>query len=95
MKSKQFLPLHVALVLLLLRALCMCISCIFVLYYEKAINALYELAKELPDICLHSTVYHSKMGKFRLVPFPRAPQVNLPACSPHCPFNTERQAGKL
>ena len=23
-----------------------------------------------------------------------APQVNLPACSPHCPFNAERQAGE-
>ena len=23
-----------------------------------------------------------------------AQQVNLPACSPHCPFNAERQAGK-
>ena len=25
--------------------------------------------------------------------FPAAQQVNLPACSPHCPFNAERQAG--
>ena len=25
--------------------------------------------------------------------FPMA-QVNLPACSPHCPFNAERQAGE-
>ena len=27
------------------------------------------------------------------MPFPRAQQVNLPACSPHCPFTAERQAG--
>ena len=27
--------------------------------------------------------------------FSQAQQVNLPACSPHCPFNAERQAGKL
>ena len=29
------------------------------------------------------------------MPFPTALQVNLPACSPHCPLNAERQAGKL
>ena len=27
------------------------------------------------------------------MPFPTAPQVNLPACSLHCPFDAERQAG--
>ena len=27
------------------------------------------------------------------MPFPTAPQVNLPACSSHCPFDAERQAG--
>ena len=27
--------------------------------------------------------------------FPATQQVNLPACSPNYPFNTERQAGKL
>ena len=26
--------------------------------------------------------------------FPKAQQVNLLACAPHCPFNAERQAGK-
>ena len=35
------------------------------------------------------------MGESRQVPFPTAQQVNLPACSPHCPFNAERQSGKL
>ena len=25
------------------------------------------------------------------MPLPTAQQVNLPACSPHCPFNAERQ----
>ena len=40
---------------------------------------------------------HSKMRESREVPFLTAQQVNLPACStvPHCPFNAERQAGKL
>ena len=41
------------------------------------------------------SVYHTKMGESRQVPFPTAQQVNLPACSPHCPFNAKRQAGKL
>ena len=41
-----------------------------------------------------SSVYHTKMGESRLVPFPTAQQVSLPACSPHCPFNAERQARK-
>ena len=41
------------------------------------------------------SVYMTKMGKSRKVSFPTAQQVNLPACSPHCPFNAERQAGKL
>ena len=36
------------------------------------------------------SVYHTKMGESRQVPFPTA-QVNLPACSPDCPFNAERQ----
>ena len=35
------------------------------------------------------------MEESRLVPFPTAQQVHLPACSSHCPFNAERQAGKL
>ena len=26
------------------------------------------------------------------MPFPTAPQVNVPACSSHCPFDAERQA---
>ena len=59
-------------------------------YHEKAINALYELAKELPAICLPH-----RDGESCYVPFPTAQQVNLPACSPDCPFNAERQAGKL
>ena len=29
------------------------------------------------------------------MPFPTTQQVNLPACSPHCPCNAVRQAGKL
>ena len=60
-------------------------------YHERAINALYELAEELPGICLP----HNKMGESRKVPLPTVQQVNLPACSPHCPFNAECQAGKL
>ena len=34
-------------------------------------------------------------GGIPLHAFPMAQQVNLPACSPPCPFNAERQAGKL
>ena len=41
------------------------------------------------------SVYHTRVGESRQVPFPTAQQANLPACSPHCPFNAERQAGKL
>ena len=40
------------------------------------------------------SVYHTKIGEPRQVPFPMI-QVNLSICSPHCSFNTERQAGKL
>ena len=40
------------------------------------------------------SVYHTKVGESRLVLFPKAQQVNLPACSSHCPFNAERQTGK-
>ena len=40
-------------------------------------------------------VYHIKMGESRQVPFLTTQQINLPACSPRCPFNAERQAGKL
>ena len=29
------------------------------------------------------------------MPFPTTQQVYLPTCFPHCPFNAERQAGKL
>ena len=41
-----------------------------------------------------SSIYNTKMEESRLVPFPTA-QVNLPACSTHCFFDTERQAGEL
>ena len=41
-----------------------------------------------------SSVYHTKMGEFRYVPFPKAQQVNLPAFST-LSLNAERQAGKL
>ena len=37
-------------------------------------------------------VHHSKIG---LVLFPTTQQVNLLTCSPHCPYNAERRAGKL
>ena len=39
-------------------------------------------------------VYHTNMGESCTVHFPTA-QVTLPACSPHCSFNAERQAGRL
>ena len=35
------------------------------------------------------------MEESRKAPFPAAQRVNLPACSPHCSFIAERQAGKL
>ena len=41
------------------------------------------------------SVYHTKMGESRKVPFPAAQQVNLPDCFPHGPFNAEPEAGKL
>ena len=41
------------------------------------------------------SIYHTKMGEPRQVPFLTAQLVKLPACFPHCPFNAERQAGKL
>ena len=53
----------------------------------------YELAEELP--ARQPSVDHTKMGESHQVPFPTAQHVNLPACSSHCPFNAERQAGKL
>ena len=40
------------------------------------------------------SVYHTKMRESRQVLFPTTQQMNLPACSPHFPFNAERQAGK-
>ena len=36
-------------------------------------------------------VYHSKTGESHSVLFPTTQQLNLPACSPHCPINAERQ----
>ena len=58
-------------------------------YHDKAINALYELAKELPAICLPH-----QDGGIPLSAFPNGSTSEL-ACSPHCPLNAERQAGKL
>ena len=58
-------------------------------YHEKAINALYELAYELAAICL----LHQD-GGIPLSAFPNGTTSKLPACSSHCPFNAERQAGK-
>ena len=40
------------------------------------------------------SVYQTKVEESRQVPFPTT-HLNLPACSPHCPFNAECQAGKL
>ena len=34
-------------------------------------------------------------GESRKAPFHTAQQVNLSACSPHCPLNAEHQAGEL
>ena len=43
--------------------------------------------------CQPSLYY--KMGNPVKCLFPAAQQVNLPACSPHCPSDAQRQAGKL
>ena len=45
---------------------------------------------QLPVFCLP----HQDEG-IPLSAFSKAQQVNLPACSSHCPCNAERQAGKL
>ena len=42
--------------------------------------------------CLPTTL---KMEESRQIPFPTTQQVNLLACSAHCTFDVERQAGKL
>ena len=44
--------------------------------------------------CRPFVIPHQNEGS-RLVPFLTAQQVNLPTCSPHCPFNAERPAEKL
>ena len=51
---------------------------------------LYKLA-QLEVVSPLSTTQN---GGIPLSPFPMAQQVNLPACSPHCPFSAEYQAGK-
>ena len=67
-----------------------CISCIFfLLSRESNHNAITSSLRS----CLPS-VYPNRMGESRQVPFPTAPQVNLLACSPHCPFNAELQTGE-
>ena len=38
---------------------------------------------------------HLKMRESFKVPSPTGQQVHLPACSLHCPFIVDRQAGKL
>jgi len=43
----------------------------------------------------HRTKNHSKVKAPRSVPCPRTQQANLLACFPDCPFNAERQEGKL
>ena len=39
-------------------------------------------------------LFYIKMRTSPLVPWPRAQQANLPACSPQPPLNAELQAGK-
>ena len=63
-------------------------SCIFILLSRESDQS---VVTSLLRSCRPS-VYHIKMGESRSVPFPTAHYVNLPACSPHCPFNAERQA---
>ena len=59
-------------------------------YHEKAINVLFELAEELPAICLP----HQDGG----IPLSAAPNgitSKLAGLLSILPFNAERQAGKL
>ena len=43
----------------------------------------------------YSSSHHEKRSKRFNELVQATAQVNLPSCSPHCPFNAERQAGKL
>ena len=62
--------------------------CIFILSQESNQSAITSsLRSYLPS------VYHTKLRDSRYVLFPTAQQVNLPACSPHCPYNAERRTG--
>ena len=60
--------------------------CVFILLSQEsdqcAVRARLGVASHLSKVTL-------RWGN------PAKAQVNLPACSPHCPFNAERQAGKL
>ena len=67
-----------------------CISGIFILLSRESDQSAITNSLESCRI----PVYHTKTGESRQVLFPTA-QVNLPACSPHCPSNAERQTGKL
>ena len=71
-----------------------CILCLVAYlfsYHEKAIKA--QLTSSLRS-CRPSD-FPTKMGESSKMPFPTAQQVNLPACSPHCPFKAELLTGKL
>ena len=66
-------------------------SCIFILLSRESDQCAVRARLELPAICLPH-----QDGEIPPSAFPNGiTQVNLLACSPHCPSNAERQAGKL
>ena len=71
----------------------------FFFFFENWVSVLYlpitrKRSKRYNELAYESSVYHTKIGESHLVRFPTA-QVNLPSCSPHCPFTAERPARKL
>ena len=76
--------------------------CVLYWYFFLVFSFIFILLSQESDQCavrarLGAASHLSttpRREEFRQVPFPTA-QVNLPACSSHCPFNAERQAGKL
>ena len=67
------------------------VDCIFILLLPESNQR--AIASSLKSC--RPSVYYIMIGESCSAPFPTVQQVNLPACSPHCSFNAERQARKL
>ena len=76
---------------LLFRMFLVVFSCLFILLSRESDQSTITI---LLRSCRPS-VYHGKIEESRYLPFPTALQINLPACCPSCPFNAERQRGKV